>query len=63
MIHRHKWDIVAVHPLRIEDISFSYHHPSVSYKTRVLRVCSICGNSKVKELKGTWSLEEVKGGK
>jgi hypothetical protein len=57
MIHRHKWEIRGA-----RNIVVSYLYlGGQGYETQVLYVCSKCGKSKVKDLEGTWTLEQLRG--
>jgi hypothetical protein len=56
MFHRHIWEIRGVRNFRVTYVNLGGDEP----KTEILRVCTVCGKPKTKEITGTWTLEQLR---
>jgi hypothetical protein len=56
MFHRHKWRIRGT-----KTINYTGIYDGIVYlqKTRVLKVCTVCGKTKVKEIDGHWTKDQL----
>jgi len=58
MFHRHRYEMVAVNPGMHLDLTGLM---VVYYYTRILYRCTECGRVKTRDVRGTWTLEDLRG--
>lgn len=56
MFHLHKWETISARPVFVRDA-----WGGESNCTNILVRCIKCGDTKVKRINGTWTIEEIKG--
>jgi hypothetical protein len=55
LFHRHTWENRSVGHIRE-----TWEGKTIAHTTDILRVCSKCDKPSVKNIDGTWTLEELK---